>query len=265
MKKNEDYLQIQTAQLSMEKSKTSFNILNQEVQTKLIEFTAAFLIATMMMLIFLEVFKGRFLFELFFSGAIIFGAQGPLRFLFSRGYAFLLATALPTIRFLLPRIWTQNLAIIIGVSGIAANFGMYTSPATSAGILILLSVYDMIAVYKTRHMSKLFKGMAEKGAVLALVIPKNFSSWKNRFDFTKPEKRQEFVFLGTGDLALPIFFAVSTLPMGSVHFYFTISGAIVGIICNHLFFILQKEKKAIPALPLISFFAIIFFIISLTT
>jgi len=265
IKKDKIYLQAQTAQFSKDKAEFSFDISSQAAQTKLIEFTTAFFFATILMLIFLEVFKGKLLFELFFSGAIIFGAQGPLGVLFSRFYAFLLATSLPALRFLLPRIWTQNFAIIVGISGIAANFGMQASPEMAAGTLIVLSVYDIIAVYKTQHMGRLFKGMAEKGAVLALVIPKNFSTWRNKFDFTKPEKKQEFIFMGTGDLALPIFFAISTLPRGSAHFYFTVFGAIIGIVCNHLFFVLQKDKRAIPALPLISFFAIIFFIISLTT
>ncbi|MEA2098131.1 MAG: presenilin family intramembrane aspartyl protease [Patescibacteria group bacterium] len=225
------------------------------------QFLLSFFIATSLMLLFLKKFKGKFLFEFFFSGAIIFGAQGPFGLFLSKLYAFLAAVLLVVFRFTHPRIWTQNIIIIIGISGIAASLGASINPVFALFILILLSVYDVIAIYKTRHMVKLFKGMASRGAVLALIIPKSFSLWKNKFDIIKADNRKEFIFIGTGDIALPLFFATAAFVDGVRFSIAIIIGAIIGLIADHLVFVTQKEKKAIPALPMIAFFSIAGYII----
>ena len=228
----------------------------EPAEIDMFQFLLSFFIATSLMLLFLKKFKGKFLFEFFFSGAIIFGAQGPFGLFLSKIYAFLASVLLVVFRFTHPRIWTQNIIIIIGISGVAASLGASIDPIFAIFILILLSVYDIIAVYKTRHMVKLFKGMAEKGAVLALVIPKKFSLWKNKFSFIKDENRNEFIFLGTGDIALPLFFAASAFVDGIKFSVAIILGATIGLIADHIIFVTQKEKKAIPALPMIAFFSI---------
>jgi presenilin-like A22 family membrane protease len=234
----------------------------QPVEISVFQFLFSFFIATLLMLLFLRIFKGKFMFEVFFSGAVIFGAQGPLGIIFAKFSAFLIAIAIAVLRFIYPRILTQNVAIIIGISGIAASLGMSVKPLMALIILILLSFYDIIAVYKTRHMIKLFKGMAKRGAVLALVIPKSFSLWFKKFEIIKSENKNEFIFLGTGDLALPIFFAISALSLGVEFSLFIIFGAVIGFAVNHIIFINQKEKKPIPALPAIAFFSILGYIFS---
>jgi len=234
----------------------------QPVEFEIVQFLISFLIATLLMLLFLKIFKGKLMFEFFFSGAIIFGAQGPLGIIFVKSVAFFGAILIVVLRFIYPRIITQNFAIIIGVAGIAASLGMSVEPLMALIILILLSIYDIIAVYKTRHMIKLFKGMAKRGAVLALVIPKSFSLWFNKFEIIKPKNKNEFIFLGTGDLALPLFFAISALSSGVRFSLFIIFGAVLGFIANHLIFISQKERKPMPALPAIAFFSILGYIFS---
>lgn len=225
-------------------------------EISIFQFLLSFFIATSLMLFFLKLYKGKFLFEFFFAAVVIFGAQGPLGILFEKTSAFLIAVAVVILRFTYPRIWTQNLAIILGIVGIAASLGMSVKPLMALFILILLSVYDVIAVYKTRHMIKLFKGMAKKGAVLALILPKNFLKWFDKFEVIKSENKNEFIFLGTGDLALPLLFAVSAFSLGIQFSLAIIFGAVVGFIVDHLIFITQKEKKPIPALPAIAFFSI---------
>ncbi len=234
----------------------------QPAEIGVFQFLLSFLIATLLMLLFLKISKGKFMFEVFFSGAIIFGAQGPLGIIFVKFTAFLGAIAIVALRFIYPRIWTQNIAIIIGIAGIAASLGMSVEPLMALIILILLSVYDIIAVYKTRHMIKLFRGMAKRGTVLALVVPRSFSLWFNKFEIIKPENKNEFIFLGTGDLALPIFFAMSAFSQGIKFSLFIIFGAVIGFAVNHIIFINQKEKKPMPALPAIALFSIIGYIFS---
>ncbi len=235
----------------------------EAAQIDIFQFLVSFFVATLLMLAFLELFKGKLLFEIFFSGAIIFGAQGPLGILFHKTEAFFAAIGIVILRFIYPRIWTQNIAIIFGISGISASLGMSVKPSMAIIILVLLSIYDIIAVYKTRHMTKLFKGMAKKGVILALVIPNKLSLWLNKFEIIRPDNKDEFIFLGTGDLALPLFFAVSTFSSGPIFFISIVLGATIGFLADHLFFVTQKEKKPIPALPLVAFFSILGYFMAL--
>ncbi len=232
----------------------------EPAQPELFQFLISFMIATALMLIFLKAFKGKFLFQMFFGGAVIFGAQGPLGLIVSPWRAFLISFGVVGLRFALPRIWTQNLAIILAVAGIAASLGLSVEPNLVIIILILLSVYDIIAVYKTRHMIKLFKGIAERGVYLALIIPDKISGWGNKF--IDVGRSKNYVFIGTGDLALPLFFSVSAFPSGIIHSAAIITGAILGLLADHLFFVTQKKRKPIPALPFIAFFSVMGYLLS---
>ena len=230
-------------------------------QIDIFQFLVSFLLATLLMLFFLNVFKGKLLFEVLFSGAVIFGSQGPLGIIFNKFDAFLLSFAIVIFRFSYSRIWTQNLAIIIAISGIAASLGLSAKPLMALLILVLLSIYDIIAVYKTRHMVKLFKGMAKRGAVLALVVPKSFFLWFGRFEDINEKNKDEFVFLGTGDLVLPLFFAVSAFSLGVQFSLGIILGAAMGLTVDHIIFMNQKTRKPIPALPAITLFSILGYVL----
>ena len=233
----------------------------EPAQLELFQFLVSFFVATALMLAFLKFFKGKFLFQMFFGAAVIFGAQGPLGLMVSPWQAFLISFGIVGLRFILPRIWTQNLAIILAAAGIAASLGLSVEPSLVILILIFLSIYDVVAVYKTRHMVKLFKGIAERGVYLALVIPEKISGWGNKF--ADVNKSKNYVFIGTGDLALPLFFSVSALPLGIIHSAAIIIGAILGLLADHLFFVTQKKRKPIPALPFIAFFSIVGYLLSL--
>jgi len=220
------------------------------------QFLVSFFLATLLMLIFLHLFKGKFLFEIFFSGAVILGSQGPFGIILTKINAFLASIGIVVLRFAYPRVWTQNLSLIVGIPGIAASLGLSVEPFMALALLVILSIYDIIAVYKTRHMVKLFKGMAKRGAVLAFVIPENLSLWLSKFENITLKDKDKYIFLGTGDVALPLFFAVSAFPLGIDFSVCIVFGAVIGLIADHILFILQRKKKPIPALPAVAFFSI---------
>ena len=233
----------------------------EPAQLELFQFLISFLIATALMLFFLKAFKGRFLFQVLFGGLVIFGAQGPLGLVVSPWLAFLFSFGIVGLRFALPRIWTQNLAIILATAGIAASLGLSVEPNLVVLILIFLSIYDIIAIYKTRHMVKLFKEISKRGVYLALIVPNKISDWNSKLK--NLDKSKGYIFIGTGDLALPLFFSVSALPLGMSYSAAIIVGAIIGLLADHLFFVTQKKKAAIPALPFIALFAILGYAVNL--
>lgn len=226
------------------------------------QFLISFFIATGIMLFFLKIFKGKFFFEFFFGVAIWFGAQIIFGTMIKGAPVYLLAFTLIIFRYYVPRVFAQNIALIIGIAGISASMGLTFSWENVAVILSLLSVYDIIAVYKTQHMQKIFKGLAEKGAILAMIAPPDISGFTTKLKDINP-LNDKFLYLGTGDVALPIFFSVSVLPFGLMNSIYVIAGALIGLLAAHLFFVRQKERRPMPALPPIAAGAIIGFLISI--
>jgi presenilin-like A22 family membrane protease len=70
-----------------------------------------------------------------------------------------------------PIVLNQNLLIIFSLAGIGASLGSSLKPEAVILILIILSIYDFIAVYKTKHMVKIAKDMIEAGTILRLMYP----------------------------------------------------------------------------------------------
>jgi presenilin-like A22 family membrane protease len=162
-----------------------------------------------------------------------------------------------------PIVLNQNLSIIFSLAGIGASLGLSLKPEAMILILIILSIYDFIAVYKTKHMVKMAKDMIEAGTILGLVFPFESSGFLKSTKEIKPGEGK-FLILGGGDVALPLIFSVSLLKFGILKSFIVALFSLLGLFVNFLFFLTQKERKAIPALPLIALFSIIgYFIVSI--
>jgi presenilin-like A22 family membrane protease len=162
-----------------------------------------------------------------------------------------------------PIVLNQNLLIIFSLAGIGASLGLSLKPKAMILILIVLSIYDFIAVYKTKHMVKIAKDMIETGTILGLVFPFEPLGFLKSAREIKPGEGK-FLILGGGDVAFPLIFSVSLLKFGILKPFIVAIFSLLGLFANFLLFIFQKERKAIPALPLISLFSIIgYFIVSI--
>jgi len=159
-----------------------------------------------------------------------------------------------------PIVLNQNLLIIFSLAGIGASLGLSLKPEAVILILIILSIYDFIAVYKTKHMVKIAKDMIEAGTILGLVFPFKPLGFLKSTKEIKPGEGK-FLVLGGGDVALPLIFSVSLLKFGILKPFIVALFSLLGLFANFLIFIFQKERKAIPALPLISLFSIIGYLI----
>jgi presenilin-like A22 family membrane protease len=184
------------------------------------------------------VLKGTEALALIITAFITFFAFIPEEF------ALLLAVALITIRIFLPQylIW-RNISSIVATVGVGALLGSSIGVFPVIIFLILLGIYDYIAVFKTKHMVTMAKAVAKK----------NLS-----FTFALPTPNHQFE-LGTGDLVMPLVFSVSvlndSLSRGMVWPYATIpSLAILAASFVGLAFTMDYGSKhvgkALPALPL---------------
>jgi len=162
-----------------------------------------------------------------------------------------------------PIVLNQNLLMIFSLAGIGASLGLSLNPKVVILILMILSIYDFVAVYKTKHMVKIAKEMIETGTILGLIFPFELPGFLKSTKEIKPGEGK-FLILGGGDVAFPLIFSVSLLKIGILKSFLVSLFSLLGLFANFLFFIKQKERKPMPALPLISLFSIIgYFFVSI--
>ncbi|MAF89424.1 MAG: hypothetical protein CL963_02855 [Euryarchaeota archaeon] len=215
-------------------------------------FLILFTIATAVFLLLIRFLKKRLGFMKILMAFIIFvGSETVFIVFFSEFTAMLLAISLVIIRFTYPTIFVQNASLILALAGVGASIGLLFNVSTIFIILAVLSVYDIIAVYKTKHMLTLFKGTIKGGVPLALIASEKISGMRSNLkkaNINKPATKREYTFLGTGDVAFPLILAVSALRTGLFASLAVVVGGLVGILIIHSLLIYGKGKP-IPALP----------------
>ena len=205
------------------------------------------IIMTGILLLFLK-FKLDFFIRglLFFS--ILMGASITFWVLFGY-YGVLFAMCLVLLsNWKRDNIWIGNLTLVFTISGIGGWLGASLHVIPALLLLIGLAIYDIIAVFGTKHMVTLAKG-AEGKVPLMLMIP----------------VKDKTLGLGTGDLVMPLVFTVSVL-----HDYNLTIAVITGLggllgLLTLFYYILNKKDITLPALPPIVGGLIIGFGIGLAT
>lgn len=203
------------------------------------------LFITGLFLFLMKYFKGR-VFPLM-EALAVFATTWIVVDVLLPGTGFMFAVLLVALRFALRKnIWIKNTASVFAVSGAGALIGVSLGIIPVLVFVSLLSVYDIIAVFGTKHMVKMAKA----------IVSKNLA-----FTFTIPTKEHDFQ-LGTGDLVMPLVFGtavfatalnesvlIALLPVSMV-----LIASILGLIGT--LHICAEKKVALPALPLQSVYMI---------
>ncbi len=246
----------------------------QEIALKQIsfwEFLLYFLLTTLFILAvsFLVRFKKgkRMIFKAIFVLAVILGGLISLDLWMPDllGLLFMFILILAWLKN--PLVFLHDFIMVLGLAGVGASLGLRVTPLLAVTLLMIFSIYDYIAVYKTKHMIKMAKEMLAEQAILGFVIPQGISGFKESLKEIKPGSR--FLILGGGDVAFPLVLCISLLPEGIINSLIVALFALVGLFASFYFFINQPyistsgSRKPIPALPPIAFFSIIGFLITL--
>ncbi|UCD04488.1 MAG: hypothetical protein JSW73_02550 [Candidatus Woesearchaeota archaeon] len=230
-------------------------------EQSIIWFATAFLIATTLLVLGLRFFKGKLFFGALFTFVIFIGSETVFEAFLPGLVAIILAALLVLIKYALPNPITHNVAVGLAVAGIGAQLGLMVPVQAILVLFVILSAYDIFAVYGSKHMVELFKGLSRRGVLLGLAIPEKKSHIKRKLKTLRPGKGSGFVMLGTGDVAFPLIFAVSALEYGITSSLLVIAGSLIGIFT--VFFLLSRDRKPLPALPPIALFSVLGFLISL--
>lgn len=224
-------------------------------------FLSAFFLVTVILFLLLRAVKNRIFFEIIFSFALWIGVETILSLFLPPLFSSFTALVLILLRYLILRIWFYNLILILGVAGIAAALGLTITSATAILILLVLSVYDIVAVFKTKHIVKMAKGLLERKVIFFLIIPQTVRGFGFNPETVGPGKN--FIILGTGDLLLPVLFSVSAYASHN----FTVAlgvmiGALAGVGVLYYLFFHQKIRRPLPALPPLALFSILGYFVS---
>jgi presenilin-like A22 family membrane protease len=160
-----------------------------------------------------------------------------------------------------PTVFNHNLCMILGLAGIGGVFALSINPETIVFLLVLFSIYDFIAVYKTKHMQKIAVEMMKHDAVLALIIPIEISDFGRSLK-EKETKKRSFV-LGGGDIAFPLLLSASLVREGLFFSSLVAIFSLFGLFFSFWIFYKKGFKSAMPALPPIALFSIIGYLVGL--
>lgn len=126
--------------------------------------------------------------------------------------------------------------------GIAAIFAISILPIYIILLLIILAIYDFIAVYKTKHMVKLAETVANSNLPLLMIFPK-----KEGYSYLKDELGgRNAIYMGLGDIVIPgMLISASFLEKGFIGFISTLAGSLIGFAV--LMILIRKSPQ--PGLP----------------
>jgi len=207
----------------------------------------AFAVATFLLVIFVKNLKSKIFFEIFFTIAIFAGIWFLADIWFRVDLAVLVAVLVTALKFIYKPIWWQNLVMVLGIAGVVVVFGLSVTWFTALILLAILSFYDIVAVYLTGHMVKMFEGLFERGVVFALILPSQVHDFFKSYHEAKLGSK--YMFLGSGDLALPGIFIACLVRISIWQGIFAALGAIIGFALMEIIFSFQKKRKPMPALP----------------
>lgn len=232
--------------------------LDLNVQTGII-FVAVFIVFTTVMVRFPGF--ARYLLSFFLFLTLIAGAQFILSAWIVWPYDILGAALVVIVLWAVPRVIVHDVAIILGIGGLAALLGLSITPLVACVMLSALSVYDILSVYRTRHMVVLAGRMLETGAVFGFLVPARLGGFFMRRDDAL--NARAVMMLGSGDIALPLVLATSAVSQSIGAAVMVAGASLIGVSVMHWLFAHQERPAPMAALPPIAACAILGYLLAI--
>jgi presenilin-like A22 family membrane protease len=144
----------------------------------------------------------------------------------------------------------KNAAAIMATAGVGVIFGISLGLIPLILFLILLSVYDFLSVFATKHMVEMANFIVKKDLAFTVTA---------RAPPPKPGEKEQRIDLGTGDMIAPIMLEVSALAISPLASIFVFAGAVLSL--GLFLTLVWKKKMVLPALPPIVLGMIVFLLL----
>jgi presenilin-like A22 family membrane protease len=176
----------------------------------------------------------------------------------------IIAAAVGLCWFFLPRVWLHNVVMIVAMTSVGAVFGRMISPWTSMILLLILAVYDFLAV-RFGYMIWMAKKLSDSDTLPAFFIPKDIAGWRNSLKESAvigmPEEKSSdriYSILGGGDIGFPLLIVSSVyFARGFEPAVFMAIFTLLGLIAAYQIQAHFLKGKPMPALPPIAVLALI--------
>jgi len=176
-----------------------------------------------------------------------------------------LALTLAIWKFKWPNLLNQNIALVFSLAGAGALLGISLEVFPIMIFAAVLSIYDIISVFFTKHMVYMAKAITERPFAFVASIPTEFVKAKKVTSLQTGKvvmKKIHTFHLGGGDLAIPLILSASVLRYFSLtHAIITSIGALIATFFMFSY-VLKKPGKPLPALPPITAGAFLAFALS---
>ena len=164
-----------------------------------------------------------------------------------------LSILLVGLKFIYPKI--KNVTAIISSSAVGALFGFSFDIVPTLIFIVLISLYDFISVFITKHMVYMAKEMSRMDLSFSI------ASRERRYVKEKKKEEEFSVELGSGDMAIPLMLAVSVYNSFTlVDSLAVVLGTSVGLIA--VLYYVTRKRVFLPALPPLCFCGVLFLAVS---
>lgn len=150
-----------------------------------------------------------------------------------------------------PNLYVHNATELFIYGGLAAIFVPILNIISGIVLLVLISGYDMYAVWKSKHMIKMAKFQVKSGMFAGLLIPYGVPGRiKKEAKARKVKKHIHTAILGGGDIGFPLIFAGIVLK--SLGYMQGLVVAAVTALALFCLLYMGEKKKFYPAMPFLS-------------
>ncbi|VVB98227.1 Signal-peptide peptidase, presenilin aspartyl protease [uncultured archaeon] len=203
------------------------------------------LLGAAFMYLLVKYYKGEFLFMLIEFGVVSFASSIVFYSLIkpflsdtllSIAISVALGLALGLLKAALPQL--KNFAAVMATAGAGAVFGFSLTFYMGLFFMVLLSIYDYIAVFKTKHMVTMAKTLSKREMSFMVTSRQ------------KTEKGEIRLELGTGDMLMPVILETSGFQISPAYAAVVFLASVFSLFV--LFVLLTRKKAVLPALPIIA-------------
>src|SRR3989338_4462927 len=202
-----------------------------------------------------RVWKYWFLFAVWITMSVFFGVY------IAKYIAITIGLVLALMKIFKPNVFIHNITEIFVYSGITILLLPLLNIVSGFLILFFISIYDMYAVWKSKHMIKLAKFQTKNKIFAGLFIP--YKKEKRAKKEIKPKlvkSKGKIAILGGGDLAFPLIFSAAVMEnlilvkgiVKSIAFLETLIITLFVSIALLLLFFKGKKDRFYPAMPFLS-------------
>ena len=235
-----------TGEVTFEELPFSIERPELEEQTSFIYIIGAVLVGTVILFLLIRfnfgiLWKLWYFFAVFLTLVVAFGAFIP------HLWAGIVGLGVALWKILRPNIFVHNISELFIYGGLAAIFVPIMNVFAALMLLILISLYDMYAVWKSKHMIKLAKFQAESKVFAGFYIPYKLPKRTKKGGVKQKVKT---AILGGGDIGFPLIFAGVVLK--EVGLFKTLAIPVFATIALFILLLKSKEEKFYPAMPFLT-------------